>query len=304
MKRLASYAVAVVAIPGWMGSAQAQVDTLNVVATFSVLGDLVERVAGDDANISVLTPIGAEAHEWELTPGNFMTLQDADLVFYNGYQFEQWMNQVVSTVEDGVPLIAVAEASDYPTLSIVTGEYEGTPDPHLWMDPRASASFVQVIADALSDALPEAAERFSDRADALAEQLDALYSELQETLSVIPDDQRLLITSEAAFIYFADAFDFQHDGIWGNNAETEGAPRRLMRVVDLVRDKQPGAIFWESTISDRYVTSVADDTGVAIAGPLYVDSLSAEGGDAADYFSMMRHNAELLSDALGDTSHE
>ncbi|MFC7367771.1 metal ABC transporter substrate-binding protein [Vreelandella zhaodongensis] len=280
-----------------MSSAQANMlhePPINIAVTFSVLGDLVEKVAGEDAEVTVLTPVNAEVHEWELTPDNFAALEDADIVFYNGYQLEQWMGQVKATITDGVPMVAVAEASGYPTQSIVTGEMEGDVDPHLWMDPRAAKAYVRVIANALEDLLPKQADNIHHRAAKLKEELHALHVELQEALEVIPNDRRVLISSEAAFLYFADAYHFEHDGIWGTNAETEGSPRQLMRIIDKINERQPAALFWESTISDRYVSSIARDTGLAVAGPLYVDSLSEPGGEAADYFAMLRHNVELL----------
>ncbi len=284
-------------LSGFMSSAQAQElnqAPINVAVTFSVLGDLVKKVAGDDANVTVLTPVNAEVHEWELTPDNFAALEDADVVFYNGYQLEQWMRQVEATVPANVPIVAVAEASEYPTQSIVTGEMEGDVDPHLWMDPRAAGAYVQAIANVLEDSLPQKADAIQQRAAQLENQLHELHVELQEALEVIPEERRVLLSSEAAFLYFSDAYHFEHDGIWGTNAETEGSPRQLMRVIDMINERQPAALFWESTISDRHVTSIARDTGLPVAGPLYVDSLSEPDGEAADYFSMQRHNVELL----------
>lgn len=295
----------VLSLPLWLAATMASAEPeseatspLQVAVTFSVLGDLVTRVAGDDADVSVLTPIGAEVHEWELTPSNFAALETADVVFYNGYQLEQWMPQVEATVIDGSPLVPVAEASNYPTQSIATGDLTGDTDPHLWMDPRAAAAYVQVIADELAQALPEEADDFQARAKATTDELSALHEELQQRLEAIPKERRILLSSEAAFLYFSDAYQFEHDGIWGTNAETEGSPRQLMRVVDMINQRQPAALFWESTISDRHVTSLARDTGVKVAGPLYVDSLSEPGEEAGDYFTMMRHNVELLRQTL------
>ncbi|MCE9681255.1 metal ABC transporter solute-binding protein, Zn/Mn family [Halomonas alkalisoli] len=270
----------------------------KVVATFSILGDLVAQVGGDDIRLETLTPPGAEVHEWELTPNNFIALEDADVVFYNGYELEQWMRQVHATVGNEAPLVPLAEASEYPTLPIVTGEYSGEPDPHLWMDPRAAAAYIQVIAETLADLHPEAADNFHSRAEKARETLASLHKEIRATLADIPEGERLLITSEAAFVYFADAYEFRHDGIWGTNAETEGSPQQVMRIIDLINDVQPAALFWESTISDRYVSSIASDTGLAVAGPLYVDSLSEPDGEAANYVSLMRHNASLIRAAL------
>ncbi|EHQ53158.1 periplasmic solute binding protein [Ectothiorhodospira sp. PHS-1] len=271
----------------------------RVVATFSILGDLVREVAGEDITVDVLTPVGAEVHDWELTPRNFMSLERADIVFYNGLDLEQWMPQVKGTVRNRTPVIAVAEASGFETRPIITGEFAGVPDPHLWMDPRAAAAYGHAIAAALAGEWPERARDFQQRANRLEQRLLTLHEELKQTLADIPPDQRLLITSEAAFVYFAAAYGFEHDGVWGTNAETEGSPRQIMRIVDRVRESRPRTLFWESTISDRHVRSVAADTGVAVAGPLYVDSLGEPGSGAEDYAAMMRHNAALLRRHLG-----
>ncbi|WP_404377611.1 metal ABC transporter substrate-binding protein [Vreelandella aquamarina] len=271
-----------------------QQPSLKIAVTFSVLGDLVKKVVGEDASVTVLTPINAEVHEWELTPDNFAALEEADIVFYNGYQLEQWMRQVEAVVQEDVPMIAVAEASGYPTQPIATGDMEGDVDPHLWMDPRAAIAYVHAIKHALNDGLAHWGDALQQRAARLEAQLQALHVELAQTLEAIPDERRVLLSSEAAFLYFSDAYRFEHDGIWGTNAETEGSPRQLMRVIDRIKERQPAALFWESTISDRHVTSIARDTGLPVAGPLYVDSLSAPDGEAADYFAMQRHNVALL----------
>ncbi len=283
----------------WSTLGHAEAPPLRVAVTFSVLGDLVREVAGEDAQVEVLTPVGAEVHEWELIPSNFFALEQADVVFYNGYGLEQWIGQVNATVGEGVPVVALAEQSGFATQPIATGDHAGEVDPHMWMDPRAAAEYARVIADTLAEARPGAADGFQARAEALGETLLALHEALSESLAALPESQRLLITSEAAFVYFADAFGFEHDGIWGTNAEEEGSPRQIMRIVDTIRARQPAAIFWESTISDRHVRSVAAETEVAVAGPLYVDSLGEPGGTAASYADMLRHNVQLLIDHLG-----
>ncbi len=273
-------------------------DQPQVVVTFSILADLARDVAGDDAHVTSLTPMGAEVHEWELTARNFAALEDSDVVFYNGYNLEQWMGQVRATTGDDTPILAVAERSEWSTLPIVTGDMEGDPDPHLWMDPRAAAAYARVMANALAELVPEKAGAFRERADELESDLQALHEELTETLAAIPEDDRTLVTSEAAFLYFADAYGFEHTGIWGTNSEEEGTPRQVAEVTDFVRERQPRALFWESTISDRHVRGISGDTGIPYHGPLYVDSLSAPDGEAGTYAAMMRYNAHTLVDKL------
>lgn len=276
----------------------------KVVASFSILGDLVHQIGGDDIELVVLTPVGEEVHEWELTPDNFIALEDADLVFYNGYQLEQWMRQVQATVGNRAPLVPVAEASEYPTRPIVTGEHTGEPDPHLWMDPHAAAAYLQVIADQLAELRPEAADEFQARASAAQETLAALHEEVSETLARIPEEQRILISTEAAFSYLAEAFGLRHDGVWGSNAESEGSSQQFTRIVERIEKTRPRALFWESTLSDRHVRTIAADTETAVAGPLYVDSLGEPDGEASNYVAMMRHNANLIHAALAEERSE
>ncbi len=272
---------------------------LRVTATYTVLADLAEAVGGERVAVQHLAPVGAEIHEWELKPRGFRALAEADVVLYNGYNLEQWMDQVRATVGDGVPVVPVAEASGYPTRPIQSGDLAGEPDPHLWLDPRGAAAYVEAIRNVLSEQDPAGAETYAANAAAYRQRLTALHEELAATLAAIPEQNRLLVTTEAAFPYFAAAYGLEHDGIWGTNTERGGSPRQIMRIVDRIRAREPAAIFWESTISDRYVRSVAEETGLAVAGPLYVDSLSSPEGPAADYLSLMRHNAETIARALG-----
>ncbi|WP_111413752.1 metal ABC transporter solute-binding protein, Zn/Mn family [Billgrantia lactosivorans] len=288
-------ALPVAAMLGGVSSAAANP---KVVASFSVLGDLVNQVGGNDIELVVLAPHGAEVHDWELTPDSFIALEDADLIFYNGYQLEQWMRQVHATVGNRAPLVALAEATEFPTQPIITGELTGEPDPHLWMDPRAVAAYMQEIADQLAELHPQAADNFQARASAAQEKLAALHDEVSELLAAIPEEQRILITTEAAFVYFADAYGFRHDGVWGSNLEVEGSPPQAQRIVERVEEARPVALFWESTRSDRDIRVIASETDSATAGPLYVDSLGEPDGDASNYVAMMRHNARLIRRAL------
>lgn len=296
MIALASAMVATLAI-GLPASAE---DRPRVVATFSILGDFVTEVAGEALDLHVLTPPGAEVHEYELRPRDFMRLEQADLVFANGYDLEQWMGQVEATVRPGAGIVELAERTGAETLPIGIGEFEDAPDPHLWMDPAIAARYAEQIAVALAELLPEQAEALHANAAAYAEELAALAEEMDAEFAAIAQEQRVLITSEAAFLYFARAFDFHHDGIWGTNAESEGTPSQIMRVLDVIAEREPPAVFWESTISSRYVEGVAADAGVAVAGPLYVDSVGDADSGADSYLRMMRSNARTIRGALAN----
>ncbi len=269
-----------------------------VLTTFTILQDLTRMVAGDIVEVRTLTPIGGEVHEWELIPSNFADIERAALILYNGYELEGWMDQVRAIARPGTPVVAVAEASDYPTIPIRIGELEGRPDPHLWMHPQAAQAYLQVIRDRLIAIFPEHRDTFIAQTDNAQENLSRLYTELQQQLADIPRAERVLITSEAAFLYFADAFQFEHDAIWGSNDEEEGTPRQIARIIRRIRSSEIPVAFYESTISDRHVRSVAEETGIRVAGPLFVDSLGPPNSGAASYADLMRHNVNRIRQAL------
>ncbi len=279
------------------GSTVAQ-EKPTVVATFSVLADFTRALVAEDANVVSLVPRGAEVHEYELKPADFRALERAELVFYNGLALEQWLPQVRSVVDDSVPIIGVARASGIETLGILSGEYQGQPDPHAWMDPMRASLYVSAMSKQLADLLPDKATAIQARTERYQAELSELHSDLVDAFSAIPADRRILISSEAAFVYFAEAFDFYHEAIWGNNAETEGGPRQLMRVVDIIAERQPPALFWESTVSSRSVETVSIESGVPYFGPLYVDSLGEPASTAGSYVGMMRENLTVLREAL------
>lgn len=272
----------------------AQPDALTIVTTYTILEDFARNVAGDDADVRNITPVGAEVHEWELSPRNFTDLQEADVVLYNGLNLEQWMDQVRGSVRSGVPVVGLGESCDYPTLPIATGDLAGEPDPHIWMHPEGAAAYVQTLSAVLSDVDPSGASEYRENAAQYLEELRSLHSELSAAFSGIPPEDRLLITTEAAFIYLADAYGFTHDGIWGTNTEEEGTPQQMLRIMQVIESRRPRAIFWESTGSDRYVLSVSEDTGIPVAGPLYVDSVGGADTSAETYVDMMRANARLI----------
>ena len=292
--RLLSLLLLAVCLPSLAGADERP----TVVATFSILEDLVAQVAGEHARVVSLTPRGAEVHEYELRPGDFRVLERADLVFYNGLNLELWMGQVRTVVGRGVPVVALAERAEIETLPIIAGEYQGQPDPHVWMDPKRVVGLVAVIHEHLAELLPEHADSLRANADAYLDALADLQRELAAGFAAIPKPQRVLITSEAAFVYFAEAFGFHHDAIWGSNAEVEGSPRQIMRITNVIRERRPPAIFWESTVSSRQVEGISADTGVPVRGPLFVDSLGPADGAAGSYIGMMRENLRVLEEAL------
>lgn len=265
-----------------------------VVTSFTVLQDFARMVAGDLLDVRTITPVGGEVHEWELIPSNFMDLEQASLMLYNGLDLEEWMGQVRATVQSGVRVVGVAERTGFPTIPIRIGELTGNPDPHVWMNPMAAIEYIEVIREELSTLAPEHADTFASNAQAAQTRIRDTASELRARMDALPSDSRTLITSEAAFLYFADFFGLEHDAIWGSNDEEEGTPGQIARVVTLIRERGVGVAFHESTISDRHVRAVAEETGVRVSGPLFVDSTGQAGSGAETYIGMLQSNIDLI----------
>ncbi|MGM0855481.1 MAG: metal ABC transporter solute-binding protein, Zn/Mn family [Pseudomonadota bacterium] len=288
-----------------LASAPALAETpLRVVASFSVIADLVKRVAGDNASVDVIVPPGEDVHRWELTPPNVLALEETDLVFYNGFELEPWLRDVQAIVEDELPMVALAEHAEYPTLPLTIGRYQGGANPHMWMAPQGAAAYVEVIADTLSEHAPDHAEAFSQRADELKQTLAELDTGIQERLGGIPQTNRSLVTSEAGFAYFADAYDFEYTALWGVNHETLGKAAAMAHLQAKLANTRPPALFFESTTPKIHMDAQARYADLPLAGPLYVDALSGSDGPAADYVAMLRHNTELLHSALGGAREE
>lgn len=279
---------------------------LNVIASFSILEDLVKRVAGDLVSINVIVPAGEDVHRWELTPPNVLALEETHIVFYNGLGLEPWMRHVEAMSDEQLMLVEVAKKADYAPLAISIGQYKGQPDPHMWMDPDGAAAYIDVIADTLAEHLPEQADVFYARAGEARKALDTLSHVVKERLEGIPQTNRTLLSSEAGFGYFTRAYGFEAQGVWGVNHETQGSAEAMAKMSEYLADKRPrpSALFYESTTANIHMDALARETEIPLAGPLYVDSLSRADGPAANYFAMMRHNAEVLHEALGGARAE
>ncbi len=274
-------------------------DRLVVSSSFTIVYDFVQQVGGDRIDHRLIVPLDAEVHEWELLPRNFVDLEETAVFFYNGLRLEEWVPQAEAILDPRSLLVPLGEVVDVDYLRIAIGEQQGDLDPHVWMNPIHVIAYVDAIADVLSEMDPEHEAYYRSNAEGYQNELRALDADLHEIFGAIPEQQKILITSEAAFLYFSAAYGFVHDGIWGTNAEEEGTPQQIVRILNVIEEYEPAAIFWESTISDRYVQAVADDTGLPVQGPLYVDSLSSPGTSGDSYLNFMRHNANLIVTALG-----
>jgi len=296
---LAGALLGAVLLPGAaLAQAGAREGKLRVVTTFTILQDMARNVAGDAAVVESITRPGAEIHDYEPTPQDVVRAQQADLVLWNGMGLERWFERFFQRVRD-VPSAVLTDGIE--PVAITEGPYRGRPNPHAWMSPANALVYVENIRKALVAADVANAEAYNANAARYTERLRALDAPIRQRLSAIPEAQRWLVSCEGAFSYLTQNYGLRELYLWPINAEEEGTPRQVRKVVDTVRQHRIPALFCESTVSDRAMKQVAREANSRFAGVLHVDSLTEAGGDAPTFLDLLDFNARALLAGLQGT---
>lgn len=276
-------------------AADAKDDKFKVVTTFTIIADMASNVAGDAAVVESITKAGAEIHGYEPTPGDIIRAQDADLILWNGLNLELWFEQFFANLAD-VPSAVLTEGIE--PMSISSGEYEGKPNPHAWMALESALIYVDNIRDAMSEHDPENAAIYAANAEAYKAEITAAIAPLREAVLAVPEDRRWLASCEGAFSYLARDFQMKELYLWPINADAQGTPQQVRKVIDAVRANSIPAVFCESTVSQDPAEQVARETGARYGGVLYVDSLTEADGPVPTYIDLLRVTSQTIVDGL------
>jgi len=268
---------------------------LKVVTTFTVIADIARNVAGEAADVESITRPNAEIHNYQPTPGDILRAQGADLILWNGLNLEQWFERFFRNLRD-VKQAVVSEGVE--PMGIAEGPYQGKPNPHAWMSPSDAKIYVENIRRAFSEADPANAATYKANAEAYAAAIDAAVGPIRAALETIPQERRWLVTSEGAFSYLARDFGLRELYLWPINADAQGTPQQVRRVIDAVRQHSIPAVFSESTVSPDPAQQVARETGARYGGVLYVDSLSDAGGPVPTYLDLLKVTTETIVKGL------
>jgi manganese/iron transport system substrate-binding protein len=298
LERRAALAVLLGAVfsPAIAFSQDAPRKPFRVVTTFTVIQDIAQNVAGDRAIVESITKPGAEIHDYQPTPLDIVRAQAADLVLWNGFNLERWFERFFENVKN-VPNVVVTEGIE--PMGITEGPYSGKPNPHAWMSPTNALIYVENIRKALVKYDPANAEVYTRNAAAYSARIKALDEPLRRRLATIPENQRWLVTSEGAFSYLIRDYNMREAYLWPINADEQGTPQQVRKVIDLVRRLKIPVVFSESTISDRAAKQVARETGARYGGVLYVDSLSATNGPVPSYLDLLQVTVETIAKGFG-----
>ncbi|WP_118805609.1 metal ABC transporter substrate-binding protein [Haemophilus haemolyticus] len=268
----------------------------KVVTTFTVIQDIAQNVAGNAATVESITKPGAEIHEYEPTPKDIVKAQSADLILWNGLNLERWFERFFQNIKDK-PAVVVTEGIQ--PLSIYEGPYKDAPNPHAWMSPSNALIYIENIKNALVKYDPQNAAVYEKNAADYAQKIKQLDEPLRAKLALIPEAQRWLVTSEGAFSYLAKDYNLKEGYLWPINAEQQGTPQQVRKVIDLVRKNNIPVVFSESTISPKPAQQVAKESGAKYGGVLYVDSLSAKKGPVPTYIDLLNVTVSTIVKGFG-----
>ena len=270
-------------------------DKFKVVTTFTVIADMARNVAGDAAIVESITKPGAEIHGYQPTPRDIIKAQGADLILWNGMNLELWFEQFFRNLKD-VPGITLSDRVE--PMGIAEGPYTGKPNPHAWMSLESAIIYVDNIRDGLVKYDPENAEIYKANAETYKAEITAAVAPLKEKILTIPAEDRWLVSSEGAFSYLARDFDMKELYLWPINADQQGTPQQVRKVIDTVRKNDIKVVFSESTVSDAPARQITRETGATYGGVLYVDSLSEPDGEVLTYIDLLRITAQTIADGL------
>jgi manganese/iron transport system substrate-binding protein len=271
-------------------------EKFKVVTTFTIIADIASNVAGDAAVVESITKPGAEIHGYQPGPRDIVKAQDADLVLWNGMNLEQWFEKFFQNVRD-VPQAVLSDGVE--PMGIAEGPYTGKPNPHGWMSPNNALIYVENVRKALVQYDPANEATYNANAAAYSEQIKAMDAPLRARLDLIPEAERWLVTSEGAFSYLARDYGMKELYLWPINADQQGTPQQVRKVIDAVRANKIPVVFSESTVSDKPAKQVAKETGAAYGGVLYVDSLSEADGPTPTYLKLLEVTVDTIAKGFG-----
>ena len=275
-------------------------EKLHVVTTNSILEDMVKNVGRDRIELYSIVKRGVDPHEYEPQPSDISKANDADVIFHNGLNLETggngWFNKLIETTHKDFNKEVFATSEDIEPRHLTTNKSEV--DPHAWLDLANGIKYVRTIANVLKEKDPRNASFYQDNADEYIAKLERLHQTAQSKYLQIPEQQRLLVTSEGAFKYFGAAYHVTPAYIWEINTESQGTPEQMERILKQINKPEVKSLFVESSVSPKSIDKVASESGLKIHSKIFTDSLAKKGTTGDTYYSMMKWNIDQIYTGL------
>ena len=265
-----------------------------ILASFTVLADIIENVAKDEFVVKSITKPGVEVHGYQPTPSDLIKASKAFVFIDNGFGFELWAEKFVSNLQ----INRVTISNRLEPIFISEDFYKGKPNPHAWISPKRGMIYVDVIVDYLSELKPSEAESFKNNGQIYKNKIAKIDEDFSLFINNLEKNNRYLVTCEGAFSYLTNDYGLKEAYLWPVNAESQITPKRMARTISLVKNKNIPSVFCESTVSNESQMVVASETGAKFGGDLFVDSLSQDNKSANTYLKMLQHNLTLIKKGL------
>jgi zinc/manganese transport system substrate-binding protein len=268
-------------------------DRLNVVASFSILGDFVKNIGGERVDVTTLVGSDGDVHVYAPAPADARKIADAKLLIINGLGLEGWLPRLLQASGGKAAIITA-------TKGIAPLKLGSDADPHAWQSVANAKIYVANIRDALAAAAPADAEVFRKQAETYLAKLDVLDREVRQAVRQIPESHRKVISTHDAFGYLASTYCIRFIAPLGVSTESEASARDIAGIITQIKTEKIPAVFLENISDVRLIQRISAETGAKVGGTLFSDSLTGEKGDAPTYIDMVRHNIKVLTSALAN----
>ena len=286
-------------------------EKVDVVASFSILGDLISEVGGDHIKLTTLVKANGDAHVYNPTPQDAQAVKHAQLLVVNGLSFEGWMPRLLEssqfkgkkvTASDGINVLQIGEHEEEQEENAdekeEVGHHHEGPDPHAWNSITNVKIYVNNIQSGLSQVDPDNSQEYKQNADTYIVKLNTLENKLRKKMEMVPLTQRKVITPHDAFGYLAHDFDLEFMAPQGISTESEASASDVAAIIKQIRRDNINAVFIENIADNRMVEQIVRETNTKVGGKLYSDALSGSNEPASTYLKMIEHNVTTIADAL------
>ncbi|HLS36031.1 MAG TPA: zinc ABC transporter substrate-binding protein [Bacillota bacterium] len=278
-------------------------DILQVITSFTLIEDMVKQIGGDFVETHNLVPIGTDPHEYDPLPEDIKIATDADIIFYNGFNLEgneeggwivKFADSIDKQLDDFYMLMDGAEP-------MYLEGHEGQPEhinPHTFLDPVLGIHMAENVRDALMENLPDRKEEITERAKEYIAELEEIEQLYEEKINDIPEENRILITSERAYQYMAARYGLEEGYIFQVDTEERGTPEQMTSLIEFIEEKEPPVLFVETNVDQRSMETISDETGVEIYGEVFSDEIGKPGEEGDTYVKFLRYNIEMIHEGL------